>query len=99
MGERREVGVREIRADHAARVRALLVHADRRVHPVVDEQDHDRQLVLDSGRELRRAHDEVAVAREADDDAVGMDELRGNGRRQPVAHGARARARLRSELA
>ena len=86
--ERREVGVLEIGADDAPRELSLLVHADRRVHAVVDEQDDDRQLVLHRGRELGRAHDEVAVAGEADDDAVGMDELRGDGGRQPVAHRA-----------
>src|SRR4029079_13635710 len=36
--------------------------------------------------------------READDHAIGMDELRGNRRREAVAHRARPRARLRSEL-
>ena len=56
------------------------------------------RLVLHGGRELGRAHHEVAVAGEADDDAVRMDELRGDRGGKPVAHRARARARLRPEL-
>ena len=86
--ERREVRVLEVRADHAPRELPLLVHADRRVHAVVDEEHDDRQVVLHRGRELGRAHDEVAVAREADDDPVGVDELRGDRRREAVAHRA-----------
>ncbi len=66
--ERGEVRVLEVGADDAPGELPLLVHADRRVHAVVHEQDDDRQLVLHRGRELRRAHDEVAVTREADDD-------------------------------
>ena len=40
--ERGEVRVLEVGADHAARELPLLVHADRRVHAVVHEEDDDR---------------------------------------------------------
>ena len=96
--ERGEVRVLEVGADHASRELPLLVHADRRVHPVVDEEHDDRELVLHGRRELGRAHHEVAVAREAHDDPIRMDQLRRDGRGQPVPHRARARTRLRAEL-
>ena len=41
----------------------LLMHADRAVHAVVDDEDDDLQAVLHRGRKLL-AHHEVAVARE-----------------------------------
>ena len=38
--------------------------------PLFDDEDDDRQVVLHGGRELLAAHQEVAVAGEADDRAV-----------------------------
>ena len=93
-----EVRVLEIGADRATRVLALLVHPDRREHPVVHEQDDDRQVVLHRGRELGRAHHEVAVTGEAERDPVRVDELRRDRRRDPVAHRAAPRAGLGPEL-
>ena len=87
-----------IRADRATRELPLLVHADRPVHPVVDEDDDDRQLVLDCGGELRRAHHEVAVACEAEGDPVGVDQLCRDRRGDAVAHRAAARTDLRAVL-
>ena len=52
--------------------------------------------VLHRGRELLAAHQEVAVAGEADDDALGMHGLRGDRRRHAVAHRARCAARAAS---
>ncbi len=45
---RGEVGVDEVGADDATREGALLVHADRPEHPVVDDDHDDRQVVLHS---------------------------------------------------
>ncbi len=84
-----EVRVDEIGAAHAARVAPLLMHANRPVHAVVGDEDDDRRAVLAGGGELRHAHQEVAVTRDAHDVAVRMDELRGDRGRQPVPHRAR----------
>ena len=54
---------------------ALLVHADRAVHAVVDHDDDDRQLILDGRRQLLAGHQEAAVAGEADHRAVGVASL------------------------
>src|SRR5438876_938648 len=61
-----EVGVRKLGAADASGVLTLLVHADRPVHAVVDHEHEDRKLVLHGGCELLAAHQEVAVAGEAD---------------------------------
>ena len=95
----REVRVDEVGAEGAAGVVPLLVHPDRPVHAVVDDQHDDRQLVLDGGRELLAAHQEVAVAGEAHDQAIRVDELGGDRGRQAVAHGAARRRELRREAA
>ena len=68
--ERGEVGVDEIGAGDAARIVPLLVHPDRPVHAVVDDEDDDRRLVLHRGRELLPGHQEVAVAGDRDDDPL-----------------------------
>ena len=73
---------------------ALLVHADRPVHAVVDHEDDDRRLVLPARRELGDAHQEVPVAGDADDVAVGVDELRGDRCREAVSHRAGERREL-----
>ncbi len=70
--ERREVGVAQMGRDDAARVAALLVHADRPVHRVVDDDHDDRRPLLRRRRQFERAHLEAAVADEADDRALGV---------------------------
>ena len=50
---------------------------------------------LARGRELLRRHQEVSVAGEADDVALGVDELRGDRGGEPVAHRAGERRELR----
>ena len=62
--------------------------------PLSTTSDDDRRPVLHGGRELARGHQEVAVAREADDVALRVDELRGDRRREAVAHRAAQRREL-----
>ena len=96
-GEAGEVGVGEVGGDHARGEAPLLVHADRPVGAVVDDDHEDRQPLLDRGGELHPAHLEVAVARERDDLALGVHELRRQRRRHAVAHRAALRPELRAE--
>ena len=75
---------------------AFLVHADRPVHPVVEDDHHDRDVVLHRGRELRHGHEEVTVAREAHHPAVGVDEPRRDRSWKAVRHRAAQRGELRA---
>src|SRR6185369_12201762 len=94
--ERGEMRVLQVGADHAPRVVLLLVHADRAVHAVVDDDEDRGRVVLHGGREPGSRHEEVAVACEAHDRASGLDELRGDRRRDAIAHRARGRRELRA---
>ena len=85
-GQRGEVGVDEVGARDAARIVPLLMHPDRPVHAVVDDEDDDRGLVLHRRRELLPRHQEVAVARDRDDGSLRMQELRRDGGRHAVPH-------------
>ena len=87
-----EVRVLQRGRDHAARIIALLVHADGAVEPVVMDHDDHRQLVLHGGGEILPGHHEVAVAGDADHRALGMDRLDAERRRKSVTHRARGRA-------
>ena len=92
-----EVGVGEVGGDHALGEAALLVHADRPVGAVVDDDHEDRQPLRDRGGELLPVHLEVAVAGERDHEPVGVQQLRGQRRRHAVAHRAALRAELGAE--
>ena len=81
---------------HAARVVALLVHADGSVHAVVHDHDDHRKLVLHCGGEFLPSHQEVAVASECDDDACRGQALHSDRGRHPVTHRARDRRELRA---
>ena len=81
-----EVGIDELGGHRPARKVTLLVHADRPVHPVVDQEHDDRGAVLDGGGELVPAHQEVAVAAQADDRPLRPEQLRGDRGRHAVAH-------------
>src|SRR3954466_11162760 len=98
-GVGREVRVDESRAMHAARVVALLVHADGAVLAVVDDDHHDGELVPHGGRELLARHEEAAVPSERDHDAVGMERLRRDGRGHAIPHRAAGGAQLGLESA
>ncbi len=95
-GEFREVGVRQARAADAAGIFAFLMHADRAVHGVVHQHGDDRQIVSHGGCEFLSMHHEAAVTGKADDFAILMQRLGGNGRRQAVAHRAGGGGGLRA---
>ncbi|OIQ79966.1 hypothetical protein GALL_382800 [mine drainage metagenome] len=88
LGQRDEVRVAQRGGRDPARVFALLVHADRPQHAVVDDDHDHRGAVLHRGGELLRVHHEAAVAGEADHVALRRGQLGGDRRRQPVAHRA-----------
>ena len=90
----REVGVDEVGAGDAARVVALLVHANRPEHAVVDDEHDDRSVVLHRRRELLAGHQEVAVARDRDHVPLGMEQLGGNRRGHAVPHRTARRREL-----
>ena len=58
----------------------LLMGADRAVDAVVEQQDDRLRLVLEGGRQLLAVHLEIAIAGKADDGALGMSDLGGDGR-------------------
>src|SRR6185437_546571 len=66
--ELREIGIDEICPADTSRIRALLMHPDRPVHAVVDDDEDDRSAVLDCRRELLAVHHEATVAVPRDDD-------------------------------
>ena len=78
----------------AAGIVALLMHADRAIHAVVDDHHDDRQIILHGGGEFLPVHQKAAVARKADDHAFGMHALGAHGGGQAIAHGARHRGEL-----
>ena len=96
--ERREVGVAEVGAGDAARVLALLVHADRAVRAVVDDDADELAsaaagAVRDGGGQLLPGHQEVAVAGDVDDRARRLQQRGRDRRRHAVAHRALRSAR------
>ena len=82
-----------------ARPAPLLPHPDRPVALVVEDDDDDPAPIADRGLELGHRHRQAAVADERHDRPIAMDERRGDGRRQPVAHRAGRRAEERARPA
>ena len=76
------------------RVVALLVHADGAVASGCRRRGRRPGAGLHGSRELVARHLEVAVAGDADDGAVRVADLGGDGGGQAVAHGARGRGEL-----
>ena len=72
-GKGGEVGVVQVGAGDAAGIVALLMHADRAVDAVVEDDHDDRQVVLHGGREFLPVHQEVAVAGQGDHLALGKE--------------------------
>src|SRR5271165_1755776 len=97
LGVEREVGILQLRSDHAARIVALLMHANGAVLTVVDD-DHDHgRAILRGGRELLAVHQEAAVTGKGDHDAVGILPFREHGRRHAIAHRSRGGGELGGE--
>src|SRR5690606_2636357 len=78
LGIANEVRIGQRAAVLAPGILALLVHADRPVHAVVEEQHQDAGVVLGRGGELARAHEQVAAAGEADDVTIARREAAGH---------------------
>ncbi len=89
--DRREVGrvglavLLEHGAERRAEVR-LLQAGDGAERVVVHDHPHDRDVLLERGREHRRVLPEAAVPHQRDDDAVGTGDLRAQRRRRAEAH-------------
>src|ERR1039458_647408 len=92
---RDEIGIYDIRRNHAAREVAFLMHANAAVNAVLDENYDDRQLVLKRRAEFVAAHLKVAVTGERHDGAARIHQLRRNGRGKAVAHRSADRRQLR----
>ena len=93
-GDRREVDRPEIGRDldlAALPAPPLLVHPDRAVALVVEDDRDDPGLLADRGLELGHRHREAAVAGERDDRPVAMDE-RGRDRRRQRRSPSRPRS-------
>ena len=72
------------------------MHPDRSIHAVVDDDEHDRESILNGGRELLTVHQKATVAVPGKNDAIAMEEFCRDGGRDAVAHRARIRRELRS---
>src|SRR5260370_21655068 len=57
-----EIGVAQLGCWIAVGVLALLIHADRAVEPVIDDEEDDIGAVLNGGRQLLPGHPESAIA-------------------------------------
>ena len=79
-------------AGDAAGIGALLVHADRAVHLVVEHQHDRRDAMMERGGDLLPGHQEAAVADQADHHAIRIRDLRADRGRHAVAHRAVGRA-------
>ena len=75
------------------------MHADGAVHAVVENNHHNRQLVLCGGGEFLPVHHKAAVAGKADHFALGVLVFGGHGGGQAVAHGAGCGRQLGAEAA
>ena len=85
--------VRDRRALALGSVAAVLVHPDRPVALVVEDDRDDLGLLANGRLELGHRHREAAVAGDRDDDPIAVHERRGDRGRQRVAHRARTSGR------
>src|SRR5436309_16038465 len=70
------------------------MHANGAVHRVVEQQDNRPDPLADGCRQLLPSHHKAAITAKSDDDAAGISELRGDGRRHAIAHRAAGRTEL-----
>ena len=71
------------------------MHPNGAVHAVVDHEHDQTRAVLRGGCQFLRIHQEIAVARDADRDAIRKAQRRRDRRGQSVAHRAARRRQLR----
>ena len=91
LGELDEVGQRiGVALGIAAAVQELLPLAHHAHVLVVEDEDLDRQAILDRRRHLLHVHQDRGFAGDVDDERLRMRELRADRRRQAVAHRAEA---------
>ncbi len=93
LGKRGAVDAPEIGGGDPAWVRPLLVHADRAVHGVVEDEDGQPEPLSDGRLQFGHQHREAAVTREGDHGPcrralVPRRDRRADRGRQPIAHGA-----------
>src|SRR5215218_6188247 len=93
--ERREVGIAQLGTRDALWILPLLVHADRAVAGIVDDDDEQVRAVLGGGGEFLPVHQEVAVTGHADDRPVLEAKGRSDGRGKAIAHRAAGWRKLR----
>ena len=94
LGKLHEVGIAQRRAIDPSRILALLMHADRAEHAVIDQQHDQRRIVLHRGGKFLAGHHEVAVTGDRNHHALRMPQLGGDGRGHRIAHGTRGGCQL-----
>jgi hypothetical protein len=75
------------------RVFALLVHADRAKHAIVQQQDDAFAAVLHGSGQLLTVHQKITITRNRERHATRQ-HIGGNARWHPVAHGPCSRSQL-----
>src|SRR5512134_2161500 len=92
--EHDEVGVRKIGADDAPRIALFLIHANRAVDSIVQDDVHELRTIASRGGELLPVHEKAAIAVEGNHRTLGMDKLCGDRGGYTVAHAAARRTQL-----
>src|SRR6478736_1639496 len=95
--QRGEIGILQHGGGDAPRIFALLMHADGTVHAVVEQDDDDRQIVLNGSGELLPGHLEIAVAGKCNDRSLAIQPLCRDRRRNAITHRAGCRRKLSAE--
>ncbi len=96
--QRGKVRVRQAGAGDAAGILTLLVHADRAIHAVVDDEKDDASVILHGGCEFLTVHQETSVAEaKATTVRAGSVILAAIAAAHAVAHGTIRRSELGAE--
>ena len=91
LGHGREVDRAKVGGHDATGVRDLLVHPDRSVHRIVEDESGQPGTFAHGRLELGHEHGEAAIAGQRDDRSIRHRDRGADGRRQRVAHRARGR--------
>ena len=73
-----EIRIYEVSTTDPSRVTFLLMHADRPVHTVVDQNNDERKFILNRRGQLLVDRQETAIAGKCDYSALGLQQLGGN---------------------